>query len=546
MFSDVLIIGAGPCGLAVAARLRESTPSALFTDEEHARYWKRFNRRDPDQSGRHSDKIHHGAGEDLKITVLDSEADQWLGAWNRRFSQFNISHLRSPLFFHPDPRDKDGLLAYAHHQGRANELIEIEHVTGKEYSKHSQKKHHQRGRKAKVERHLRIDGRDRIDYFTPSTSLFRDYCCSIVDRYGLRHVVHRAHVTGVEYHDNGCPSNGHVFQVETTSGTYMAKILVIATGATSAPCIPPDHNLSISPGDAADSVCHCFDRSAPNMMETISHGLAAGRSPKVVLVGGGLTSAQLADLLIQRGVSHVWLIMRSKYKVKHFDVDLEWVSKVRNQRMAQFWSADSDDERAMILREAKNGGSITPAFDKILQRHVKRGKLTLLPCTRITHGTWDNGWSLVTEPRVEAGLPKIDYVFFATGVKPDFATIPFLRDLQRVHGMEVMGGLPIINDDMMWNDDLPCFFTGALAALRLGPGAANLAGARQGAERIAWKVEQLLGSRDRNGRAAFSGLLQENMSDGEESVSMPESVISDDVSFDSSTNTFEALAFDDG
>lgn len=35
---DVLIIGSGPAGLAVAARLRESTPSALFTDAEHNRY----------------------------------------------------------------------------------------------------------------------------------------------------------------------------------------------------------------------------------------------------------------------------------------------------------------------------------------------------------------------------------------------------------------------------------------------------------------------------------------------------------------------------
>ena len=30
---DVIIVGAGPCGLAVAARLRERTPSALFTDD---------------------------------------------------------------------------------------------------------------------------------------------------------------------------------------------------------------------------------------------------------------------------------------------------------------------------------------------------------------------------------------------------------------------------------------------------------------------------------------------------------------------------------
>ena len=35
---DVLIIGAGPAGVAIAAGLREPTPSSIFTDAEHVRY----------------------------------------------------------------------------------------------------------------------------------------------------------------------------------------------------------------------------------------------------------------------------------------------------------------------------------------------------------------------------------------------------------------------------------------------------------------------------------------------------------------------------
>lgn len=35
---NVLIVAAGPCDLSIAARLREHTPAALFTDEEHRRY----------------------------------------------------------------------------------------------------------------------------------------------------------------------------------------------------------------------------------------------------------------------------------------------------------------------------------------------------------------------------------------------------------------------------------------------------------------------------------------------------------------------------
>lgn len=58
--------------------------------------------------------------------------------------------------------------------------------------------------------------------------------------------------------------------------------------------------------------------------------------------------------------------------------------------------------------------------------------------------------------------------------------------------MESYGGLPGLTDDLMWKDDVPLFVTGRLAALRLGPGAGNLAGARSGAERIAWAIEDNL------------------------------------------------------
>jgi hypothetical protein len=44
----------------------------------------------------------------------------------------------------------------------------------------------------------------------------------------------------------------------------------------------------------------------------------------------------------------------------------------------------------------------------------------------------------------------------------------------------------------MWDDNVPLFVTGRLAGLKLGPGAPNLVGARVGAERIAWNVDEAL------------------------------------------------------
>lgn len=144
---DVLIVGAGPCGLAVAARLREPTPSALFTDEEHDRY--HWIRKHTAQSSiknsktghiRKSSTSHRHPSQQPSMVVLDSSGNRWMSQWKRLFATLEISHLRSPMFFHPDPHDRDGLLAYAHAAGKECECIEIAGCVGKEISKHQMKK----------------------------------------------------------------------------------------------------------------------------------------------------------------------------------------------------------------------------------------------------------------------------------------------------------------------------------------------------------------------------------------------------------------------
>lgn len=56
----------------------------------------------------------------------------------------------------------------------------------------------------------------------------------------------------------------------------------------------------------------------------------------------------------------------------------------------------------------------------------------------------------------------------------------------------------------MWSDEVPLFATGRFAGLRLGPGAPNLVGARIGAERVAWGVEDLLKKAGRGAQGADS------------------------------------------
>jgi hypothetical protein len=146
------------------------------------------------------------------------------------------------------------------------------------------------------------------------------------------------------------------------------------------------------------------------------------------------------------------------------------------------------------MTQARNGGSITPRYRKILDAHVASGKISLHTQSTLKSVTWDahsKTWtSITTAPPIT--LPMINHIIFAIGVQSNIHTIPFLQSLQQQHPIETIGGLPCLNDDLMWDDGIPLFVTGRLAGLRLGPGAPNLVGARIGAERIAWNVEDCL------------------------------------------------------
>ncbi|KAL8629799.1 hypothetical protein Q9189_004472 [Teloschistes chrysophthalmus] len=291
-------------------------------------------------------------GVDMRIKVLDSSGPRWLASWKSNFAALGISHLRSPMFFHPGPRDRDGLLAFTHETGRCGECVEIANCVGKFMSKHRRKKKIARGHgvgssSAKVA--LEIDERDRKDYFTPTSDIFHDYCDSVLQRYSLEDIVEQAQVASIDFgppdefglHIDGAPET-HVFKVVTVGGvTKYAKIVVLAIGAGGSPVMP--RHLSPVEKEAA---CHSTQLSKQAFLSrNVKDKILARKPTTVVVVGGGLTAGQIADKCIRTGVRRVLMIMRSDVKLKPFDIDLEWMTKYKNVPKAAFWSADSDEGR---------------------------------------------------------------------------------------------------------------------------------------------------------------------------------------------------------
>ena len=128
---------------------------------------------------------------------------------------------------------------------------------------------------------------------------------------------------------------------------------------------------------------------------------------------------------------------------------------------------------------------------------MQSGKLTLLTHTRITRRQFDEKtacWLVdVADSRTNrtTTLPPMDYLYFATGVQPDFTRLPCLQTMLRQHPVQGVGGLPCLTQDLAWSEDVPLYVAGRLASLQLGPTAANLAGARAAAERIALSLQKL-------------------------------------------------------
>jgi hypothetical protein len=152
---DVIIVGAGPSGLGVAARLNERMPAANFTDDEHQRFhWIKKHRASKTSikhartgiETRRASTNAAATSQELDLLALDAYGTSWMQRWQGMFKTFDISYLRSPMFFHVDPAERDGLLSYAYAKGRDDELRELQGCVGKELSKYQRKKREKMGR----------------------------------------------------------------------------------------------------------------------------------------------------------------------------------------------------------------------------------------------------------------------------------------------------------------------------------------------------------------------------------------------------------------
>lgn len=202
----------------------------------------------------------------------------------------------------------------------------------------------------------------------------------------------------------------------------------------------------------------------------------------------GITSAQLSLLASNSSwCSGVTLIQRSKSVPRHFDIPNRWMGKKRGSLLEQFWCLDGQG-RSQVLKEARGGGTIPP---EILEQLANANGLQVNEEVQILEVNWIDDRFLVT---LDDGSNPVFYdtIWLATGAQNHIDHYSALDDLRETLPVEVVNGLPELNEDLSWRApvgmDEPAWkrvareriwCMGALAALELGPDALNLIGARQ-------------------------------------------------------------------
>ena len=111
-------------------------------------------------------------------------------------------------------------------------------------------------------------------------------------------------------------SNSKVFTVTSSTGQkFYSRAVVLAIGAGGANISKIFPWKPTTEEEGASACCHSMEmKMFPSI--NVKNKIQSRRQTNVVVVGGGLSSAQLVDLAVRKGVTKVWLLMRSDFKGK--------------------------------------------------------------------------------------------------------------------------------------------------------------------------------------------------------------------------------------
>jgi len=299
-----------------------------------------------------------------------------------------------------------------------------------------------------------------IDPFCrPSVPLFNTHSQHVIRKNQLDSLRILGRATGLSQIEGG-------YRVETETGSLEARKVLLAISPMDSP-LWPDWALELkAKGGVID---HVFDPTFDR--ETMADFGTA------VVVGGGISGAQLATALAKRNPGYVTLLTPHVPRVHRFDASSGWMGP---RYLDRFQAEDDWARRRALIREARHKGSMPAEVRGTLRRAEQLGKLKTLIATVVRASCEDGNMTLVCE---EGTTLHTDRVVLTTGFETKRPGGAWLDRAIEEMGLPVSPcGFPRADPSLRWQGNL--FVTGALAELSLGPAARNILGARHAAERL--------------------------------------------------------------
>ncbi|XP_029944420.1 uncharacterized protein LOC115386295 [Salarias fasciatus] len=312
--------------------------------------------------------------------------------------------------------------------------------------------------------------------------------------------------------ENGTRKRIRYFQIQLQEGNVLkAHQVVVATGPTRAQManIPmwvqniaenyPEGHLQHTVHlmhHLPNTKQRCREANCERQKESFSTAVCqAGQ--RVMVVGGGLTSAHVVSIAIQQGASRVTWVMRKHLQLKQFDVGdveslvgryshVEHGIKMDGQAyLRQFYNERSLHRRLAMIRQARKGGAVTPEAYMHLQPFIVNGQVEVKTYCQVSEASWcykNQAWHLcLSTGECWSG----DMIWLATGCKLDVKQDPLLSEVMQQFPIQVIDGWPCISESLQWAEGCRLYLMGQYTALQIGPHAVNLAGGQAASMRIA-------------------------------------------------------------
>ncbi|MEM1125453.1 MAG: FAD/NAD(P)-binding protein [Bacteroidota bacterium] len=298
-------------------------------------------------------------------------------------------------------------------------------------------------------------------YKRPAYRLFQEHTAHVVQ-------AHRLDTLRVQGRALGLHRTRRGWRVETETGALEARRVLLALGQSEQPCWPA---WAQALRTAGGPVHHLFEAGFRRK--------ALPAWQHAVVVGGGISAAQVALALAERQPGTVTLLARHPHRVHQLDADPGWMGP---KRLRDFHQLRSTHQRRLTINAARHRGSVPPDVLRRLRRAHQQGRLTH-HLAEISQASAHSDGSVDLHLRASPDTLQTDCLVLATGFETQRPGGAWLTAAVHEHELRCgVCGHPIVDPTLRWAEGL--YVTGPLAELEIGPVARNIVGARLASARL--------------------------------------------------------------